>query len=254
MDVTVVRIDSGKKQSIKDSVADESFLTINLDGRELLTLLCSPQNILELSVGFLYSAGLIHSADDIFHISIDKDNSSTDITLKEPIQDVDSLFKRVYTSGCGKGVLFYTIADLSHKNEVNVTQILTSGSISALMKAFIKQSNLFNVTGCEHSTALSDGESILSFFEDIGRHNSLDKVIGDAVIRRLNMRGSIVLTTGRISSEMMYKVQKLRAEFIVSRSAPTALSVRLAEKMNITLVGFARGKRMNVYTATERVI
>ena len=254
MDVTVVRIESGEKKSVRDSVADESFLTIYLDGRELLTLLCSPHNIVELSVGFLYSAGLIHSVNDIDEMSLDAKNSTSNITLKEPIPDVDSLFKRVYTSGCGKGMLFYNAAGLSHKNEVAVTRTLSSGKISSLMKEFLKQSNLFNKTGCEHSTALSDGESILSFFEDIGRHNALDKVIGDAVIRRLNMRGSIVLTTGRISSEMMYKVQKLRAEFIVSRSAPTALSVRLAEKMNITLVGFARGKRMNVYTATERVI
>lgn len=254
MDVTVVRIDSGEKKSIQDSVADESFLTIHLDGRELLTLLCTPHNIGELSIGFLYSAGLIHSADDIDDLTVDSENSSSHITLKEPIPDVNSLFKRVYTSGCGKGMLFYNVADLSHKNEVAATRTLSSGNISALMKTFIKKSNLFNVTGCEHSTALSDGESILSFFEDIGRHNSLDKVIGDAVFRRLNMNGSIVLTTGRISSEMMYKVQKMRAEFIISRSAPTALSVQLAEKMNVTLIGFARGKRMNVYTAVERVV
>ena len=254
MDVTVVRIESGEKKSVRDCVADESFLTINLDGRELLTLLCSPQNIEELSIGFLYSAGLIHSVDDILEISIDAEISSSNITLKEPIPDVNSLFKRVYTSGCGKGMLFYNVADLSHKKAVHATRTLSVENISALMKTFIKKSNLFNKTGCEHSTALSDGESILSFFEDIGRHNSLDKVIGDAVFRRLNMNGSVVLTTGRISSEMMYKVQKMRAEFIVSRSAPTALSVQLAEKMNVTLVGFARGKRMNVYTATERVV
>ena len=253
MDVTVARIESGEKKTVQDSVADESFLTINLDGQELLTLLCTPHDIGELSVGFLYSAGLIHLANDIDTLTVDTENSSSHITLKEPIQDVNSLFKRVYTTGCGKGMLFYNVADLSHKNEVPITRTLPSETISALMKTFIKKSNLFNVTGCEHSTAMSDGESILSFFEDIGRHNSLDKVIGDAVFKRLNMNGSVVLTTGRISSEMMYKVQKMRAEFIVSRSAPTALSVQLAEKMNITLIGFARGKRMNVYTVPERV-
>ena len=105
-----------------------------------------------------------------------------------------------------------------------------------------------------HSTAFCDLEKILVFSEDIGRHNSLDKAVGDALFRNLDMEDLIVLTSGRISSEVMFKVQKMRSAIVVSRSAPTDLSVRLAGSWNVTLVGFARGKRMNVYTAKERIV
>ena len=254
MKIDIVKIDTKKKELCKDSVAEEVFLTIHLDGREFVTLLCSPGNLKELSAGFLYSSGLIHSPDDIENIVIDTKNMTSHVTLKEKGLSEDVIFKRIYTSGCGRGMLFYNVLDLAHSKKVAGAMTLQSQKITELMKSFDKKSAVFKKTGGVHSAALSDGERIVSFNEDIGRHNAIDKIIGEALYNNLNMADLIVLTSGRISSEVMFKVQKMGSAVIVSRSAPTDLAVKLAKQWNVTLVGFARGKRMNVYSAPERIV
>ena len=254
MEIDVVKIDTKKKEFCKDSVTEEVFLTIHLDGSELVTLLCSPGKLKELSAGFLYSSGLIHSPDDIEKMYIDSKNMTSQITLKDKDLSADVIFKRVYTSGCGKGMLFYNVLDLAHRKKVTCAMTLQSQKITVMMKAFDKKSASFKKTGGVHSAALCDGERIVSFHEDIGRHNAIDKIIGDALYNNLNMADLIVLTSGRISSDVMFKVQKMESAFIVSRSAATDLAVKLAKQWNVTLIGFARGKRMNVYSAPERIV
>ena len=108
--------------------------------------------------------------------------------------------------------------------------------------------------GGVHSATLSDAEDIVVFKEDIGRHNAIDKVIGEALMKNLDMSDLIVLTSGRITSEIVFKVQKMASAFLISRSAPTDQAIKAATAGNLTLVGFVRGERMNVYTASERVI
>ncbi|MBT4483177.1 MAG: formate dehydrogenase accessory sulfurtransferase FdhD [Candidatus Latescibacteria bacterium] len=254
METDVLRIDSGRKENIRDIVTDEVILTIHLNERELLTLLCSPGNLKELSVGFLYTAGLIHSLDDIDNVFVNKKNLTSHISLKEENINVDIMFKRVYTSGCGRGMLFKNVLDLAHRKAVTGDFNIQSEKITELMKAFEKKSTTYKKTGGVHSAALSDGVKILVFGEDIGRHNAIDKIIGETLYKNLNMAESIILTSGRISSEVMYKVQKTGSPIIISRSAPTGLAIELAEKLNVTLVGFARGRRMNVYSVKERVL
>lgn len=254
MEIDVVKIDATKKKLCKDSVTEEVFLTLHLDGSEFVTLLCSPGNLKELSAGFLFSSGLIHSPDDIEKIYIDNKTMTSHVSLKEKGLSEDVIFKRVYTSGCGKGMLFYNVLDLAHRKKVTVAMTLQSQYITDLMKAFDKKSAIFKSTGGVHSAALCYGERIVSFHEDIGRHNAIDKIIGDALYSNLDMADFIVLTSGRISSDVMFKVQKMGSAVIVSRSAPTDLAVKLAKQWNVTLVGFARGKRMNVYSAPERIV
>ncbi|MFC1528428.1 formate dehydrogenase accessory sulfurtransferase FdhD [Candidatus Latescibacterota bacterium] len=254
MEIDIVRIDSGRKETIKDIVIDEVFLTIHLNGQELLTLLCSPGNLKELSVGFLYTAGLIHSLDDIDTVFVNKINMTSHITLKEKDLKGDVMFKRIYTSGCGKGMLFNNVLGLTNQKTVEGNFHIHSEKISELMKDFEKNSTNYKKTGGVHNAALSDAEKILVFSEDIGRHNAIDKVIGEALYRNLPMEELIILSSGRISSEVMFKAQKTRTPIIVSRGAPTSLAIKLAEKLNISLVGFARGKRMNVYTAKDRIL
>ncbi len=254
MQVDILKIDKDKKENINDIVTDEVFMTIHLNERELLTLLCSPGNLKELSVGFLYSSGLIHSLSDIESIYINSKNMTSHITLKEKDIIDDVIFKRVYTSGCGRGMLFYNVLDLADKKRLNGNSKIRSEQIVKLMKTFEKKSTTYKKTGGVHSAALSSSENIQAFSEDIGRHNAIDKVIGEALYKNLNIEEMLVLTSGRISSEVMFKIQKMGTAIVISRSAPTSLAIRLAGKWNVTLVGFARGKRMNVYTAKERIL
>ena len=254
MEIDVVRIEKGGKENKKDVVTDEVFLTVHLNEQELLTLLCSPGNLKELSAGFLYSAGMITSLNDIESIFINKKNMTSHITLKEKDVSTDVIFKRVYTSGCGSGLIFYNVNDLVSRKVMETNGKIHPENITKLMKAFEKRSILYKKTGGVHSAALSDGESILSFNEDIGRHNAIDKVIGEALYKNLNMEGLILLTSGRISSDVVYKIQKMGSAIIISRCAPTSMAVKLADRFNVTLVGFARGRRMNVYTAKERIL
>jgi len=254
MKVDILRIDANRKKHLKDIVTDEVFLTIHVNEKELLTLLCSPDNLEELSAGFLFSAGLINSLDDIENIFVNTKNMTSHITLKKKDIIEDAIFKRVYTSGCGRGMLFYNVLDLTHQKIVRKNSRIHSENIIELMKAFEKKSITYKKTGGVHCAALCDEENILAFCEDIGRHNAIDKVIGDTLYMNLNMEELIVLTSGRISSEVMFKVQKMGSAVIISRGAPTSLAFQLADKWNITLVGFVRGHRMNVYTAKERIL
>ena len=254
MEIDVVRIEKEGKENKKDVVTDEIFLTIHLNEQELVTLLCSPGNQKELSAGFLYSAGMITSLNDIESIFINKKNMTSHITLKEKDVSTDVIFKRFYTSGCGSGLIFYNVHDLASRKVIETNGKIHHEKITELMKTFEKKSILYKKTGGVHSAALSDGENIIAFNEDIGRHNAIDKIIGEALYKNLNMEELIVLTSGRISSEVMFKVQKMGSAVIISRGAPTGLAVQLADKWNVTLVGFVRGHRMNVYTAKERIL
>jgi len=151
-------------------------------------------------------------------------------------------------------MLFYNVLDLAHKKIVMKNSKIHSEKITELMRTFEKKSITYKKTGGVHYAALCDEENIFAFCEDIGRHNAIDKIIGEALYKNLNMEELIVLTSGRISSEVMFKVQKMGSAVIISRGAPTGLAVQLADKWNVTLVGFVRGHRMNVYTAKERIL
>ena len=123
-----------------------------------------------------------------------------------------------------------------------------------MMNHFQKESGKYLNTGCTHSAAIAGSESIIVFREDIGRHNAVDKVIGDRLINHDSLEGAILLSSGRISSEIVLKVQRGRIPVIISISAPTDRAIIKCREANITLVGFARGRRMNVYSGERRII
>ena len=254
MKTDIIRIDKGTRKEIKDLVTDEIPLTIYLNGEELLTLLCSPENLEELSAGFLYSSGLIKSIKEIKEITLDMQRYISYVELHKKNIESRLAFKRMYTSGCGRGVIFYNALDTIHKKKITNNSKISSEKIIRLMTNFGKKSVAFRETGGVHSAALSDGEKILVFKEDIGRHNALDKVIGEALLKGLNPECLIVLISGRISSEILSKAERIRATFLISRSAPTDQAIKLAKKLDLTLVGFVRGNRMNIYSGEKRVV
>lgn len=253
-DIHIIRYENGEVSTTEDMVVREYALTIFLDGEEFITLLCSPSSLECLVIGFLLSESIIKSKADIERIRLDEERGVADVLTKTSSSLAKSLHgKRTMTTGCGKGSSFYNAMDSLHCRMLTEGPQCSAQAVIDLMKAFNKSSELFRDTGGVHSVALADAEGIALFHEDVGRHNAMDKVIGEAALRGLGLSDRIILTSGRISSEMLIKASKAGIPMIVSRSAPTDLAVELAGRLGITVVGFARGNRMNVYSCPERV-
>lgn len=244
------RYRNGEQRWVEDPVVTEYGLRIRLNGRDLVTLLCTPVALKELAVGYLFSEGVIDAVKDLAGFTLDAVTGIADVSVSGDRADraFERNGRRTVTSGCGGGV---TTLDLSARDDAesdgDIVRIEPE-RIAALMDDFNKRSKIFLETGGVHSCALADGEAILLFQEDIGRHNALDKITGEALLRGIPVEGHMILTSGRISSEIVAKMSRQRPMAVVSRSAPTAAAIALAQEAGIGLVGFARGKNMNIYT------
>lgn len=254
-EVEIFRLKEGDWRREKDQVITETPITIFLNDREFVTLLCSPQKIDYLAAGFLRSEGLITTASDIEELKVDEDEGMVYINTSEKVDLAEKLYgKRTITSGCGKGTVFFSVLD-SLQSEPVVSDVKVSAQVLlSHMNALQHMSQLFKDTGGVHSAALADSEQILVHSEDIGRHNAVDKIIGETILKEIPLEDKIFLSSGRLSSEIVIKGAKLRVPFLVSRAAPTSLSIELAENMGITMAGFVRGKRLNIYAHDYRVI
>jgi FdhD protein len=235
------------EEEIEDKVVAETALTIILNDLEFETLLCSPEKFKELAVGHLISESIISQAKEIKEINLNEKTAIIRIALDKKISPEDLAKKRVVTSGCGRGQTFYNYRDFSGCPPIETKMEADPKVILELMNEFQKKSVIFKETGGVHSAALCEGSKIIAFAEDIGRHNAVDKIIGEVVLKGKATKDKFLLLSGRISSEILIKAVRLRVPLIVSRSAPTNLAVKLAKELNIALVGFARGQRMNLY-------
>ena len=249
---SILRLTGKGISSSEDVVVREFPLTIILNEQELVTLLCSPANLKYLAVGFLFSEGLLKSKDEIKKIIVDDRNGVVRVeTEGEPTKDV--LFKRLITSGCGRGASFYSVADVQSQVKVESRIEISTLEILSLVSKFQHSSQIYRATGGVHNAALCDTRDILVFSEDIGRHNAIDKIIGECIWNDILTDDHIIITSGRISSEILLKVAKRNIPIVISKSAPTNLGVRLADDLGMTLIGFVRGKRMSIYANSWRV-
>ncbi len=248
----VLKFTETGNSSIEDTVAKEFPLTIILNNQELATLLCSPANLRYLAVGFLFSEGLLESKDEIKRIMVDDQKGVVRVKAERSEELAsDALSKKITASGCGKGASFYGAAAAQEKVESQIK--ISAPEVLALANKFQRRCRIYRATGGVHSAALCDTKDVLVFSEDIGRHNAVDKIFGECLLNDIATDDRIIITSGRITSEILLKVAKRNVPVIVSKSAPTSLGVRLADDMGVTLVGFARGKRMNVYTHDGRI-
>jgi FdhD protein len=253
--VPVLRLTEAGKSAADDVVVREFPLTIVLNNQELVTLLCSPKNLDYLAVGFLSSEGLLKSKDDIKKITVDDRRGVVRVeTEEENKQAGELLFKRLITSGCGRGASFYSAADVGRHVKVESQVRISAPEVLELAKKFQHHSEIYRATHGVHSAALCDTENILVFSEDIGRHNAIDKIFGECILKDIPTDDRMIVTSGRISSEILLKVAKRNIPLLVSKSAPTDLGVKLANDLGVTLIGFVRGKRMNVYSNDWRVV
>lgn len=172
------------------------------------------------------------------------------VQLKRPAPMLPE--RRVLTSGCGGGITFDDV--LGDRPPLHSDLRVEATQIVALMRELNYQARLYRQSRGVHTSALSDGERLLVLAEDVGRHNTLDKIRGEVLLQGLPTKDRILLTSGRISSEMITKARKMEVPIVVSRTSPTATSVRLAESWNMTLIGYVRAPQLRVYTGAERVL
>lgn len=244
--IPVLRFTQEGKSSVEDIVVREFSLTIVLNGQELVTLLCSPTKLQYLAVGFLLSEGLVNRKDDIKKILVDGQRGVAGVETEDAIGIPSG---RVFASSGGKSLASAGIQKVSADPQTK----LPASQIFSVMEDFVQCSKVFKATGGVHSAALCDTKGILVFSEDIGRHNAIDKIFGECLLKDMATDNQIIVTSGRVSSEILVKVARRNIPILVSKSAPTDLGVKLANDLGITLIGFVRGKKMNVYANGWRV-
>jgi len=252
--IPILRFSEDENKRINDIVVREFPLTIILNNQELVTLLCTPIHLDYLAAGFLFSEGLLKSKDEINRITVDERGGVVRIETKEETkQSGELVFKRLITSGCGRGAAFYSAADAIGQNKVEARTSISAVQVFGLVREFQHRSQIFRATGGVHSAALCDTEKILIFSEDIGRHNAIDKIFGECVLEDIATDGRVILTSGRVSSEILFKTARGNIPVLISKSAPTDMGVKLAHDLGVTLIGFVRGNRMNVYAHDWRI-
>jgi FdhD protein len=253
--VPILRLTDEAKSRADDIVVREFPLTVILNNQELVTLLCTPTHLDYLAIGFLTSEGLLKSKDEIKKITVDDQRGVVRLEIEEDNKQAGELvFKRLITSGCGRGASFYSAADVVGQIKVESQTNISTVEVFELVREFQHRSQIFRTTGGVHSAALCDTKNILVFSEDIGRHNAIDKIFGECILKGIPTDGRVIITSGRVSSEILLKVAKRNIPLLVSKSAPTDMGVKLAGELGITLIGFVRGKRMNVYTNDWRLV
>ncbi len=225
-------------------VPKEKDIKIFVNGYELVSILCTPYKIKNLVVGFLYSEGILSHLEDIESFELKQNDSIADIKLKGKFEKP---LKKTLTSGFGKGTMFR-----SDGKKVSKGGYISPVKINSLVKQFENKMELYRISGAVHATALGDSDTVLLVAEDIGRHNTFDKIQGECLMKGIDTKGKIILTTGRISSEMLLKASRMGIAVAGSMKSPTGNSVLLAKEFGITLIGHANGSKFVVYTHKYR--
>ena len=255
--LSVRRYKGDSWEETQDSVVSEVRMRLYLNDELMASLMCLPEEMEALAMGFLLSEGIASDARQIQHVNVDTHREEihvqADLDAVEAIQAFQQW--RTLTGSCGGSVTGQDISAPSDCKRIDTHMRMKRTNILEAMRTFQQRSTLFRQTGGTHAVAAADAEGhVLLFSEDIGRHNAFDKVLGNAIKQGINLEDKAILTTGRISSEIAAKAIRQKIPLLVSRSAPTSYAVTLADRFFVTLVGFARGQRMNVYTYPQRIV
>lgn len=243
--IKIIKIHDSFHEEIEDYVAVEKKLRLSINGKHIITFLCTPLMIKELVNGFLFNEGIITKKISHDEMSTEYSNG-ININIDKKIDEISERSLSRFLGGItlNKKRRFKKIIDdfSIHIND-----------LQNVFEKFQEKSELFRLTGCFHSAALSDGKKIIVFAEDIGRHNTVDKIIGYSLLHNLSFKNKIMLLSCRISSDIVSKCSTWKIPILASRAAPTDLAIEIAEKSGITLIGFVRGNRLNIYTNKQRV-
>lgn len=250
--IKIIRLKEGALSSIDDIVVQEVPLTILCNNVEVATLLCTPGYEEELATGFLVAGSIIKNASEIINLTFKPEEKAVYLKCATENADRHAFLKKCITSGCGRGTMLIDEAS-EQTPPYSGRLVMKAENVIRLMQEMQMKSELYQKTGGVHSAALADDHRIIVFREDVGRHNAVDKIIGHALLNKITLEDKFLLTSGRMSSEIIIKIAQAGMGGIVSRSAPTARAIEFADMFKISMLGFVRGKRMNIYTGEERV-
>ena len=238
-----VRLKSGKVEEVKGEVVREQPLVIHVNEKKFVTLLCSPQKLDCLVVGYLWLEKVITSLDEIARLDISEVDGRADVTLT---REVELPSERILTSGCGGGITFRIDPRLFPR--IRSSLRVRPEQLFQQMKELFAAAVNYRTSRGIHGAALADGDRLLVVAEDVGRHNAVDKVKGEALLKGIPTTDRILLSTGRISSEMLLKAARMEVPLVASRTSPTEMAVSLAEQLGITVVGYVRPDSLSLYT------
>ncbi len=238
------------------NVAGESPLTLLVDGHEVVTLMTLGTYPEELAIGYLRNQRLVEHIDHIASVEVDWQKESVYVKLKDryAISDWQSkLSKRIVTSGCGQGTVFSCTLDKLYDQRLPDVQLKQS-TIYSLLSAIAKRNEIYRAAGAVHGCALCEGDKILAFVEDVGRHNAADAIAGMMCLDEINGADKIFYTTGRLTSEIVMKAAHMSIPILLSRSGITQMGLQLAEDLNVMMIARAKGKAFLVYHKHEQII
>ncbi len=237
----------GDLQEDEGLVVAEFPLALTVNGREIATLVASPHELNFLVAGFLRLQGFVSSPEDFDFLSVCQDFGAASVKIKGELPE---RLKPVLTSGCGTGITFST----PRSTKVSSEKRYSPAQIFALMDELGTQADRYRTHGGIHSAAVGDGERMILYAEDLGRHNTLDRIAGEALLKEVDLEGLMLVTSGRISTEMAAKAAQLGIVLLASRTSPTDMAVKLCEESGITLIGYLRAGRFQVYSHQQRLL
>jgi FdhD protein len=255
--VGITRIDvlTGKAQRLSDYVAEEKPLHIFLNKEHYVTIFCTPRNLKELTTGHLLSEGIIKSTQEIEEINLAKEacriKLKPSVNLEKRLKH-SKLRSRVMLSACGSNKPYQYSAKLSKvKSSLRVSAKTVLECVNRLNIA----ANTFRKTGGVHAAAIykADG-ALVAFAEDVGRHNAVDKAIGIAALSKIDFADCFLALTGRLTGDIVYKAARVGLPLVASLATAIDSGIDIARYVGVTLVGFVRGKRMNVYSFPKRIV
>ncbi|NVM21792.1 MAG: formate dehydrogenase accessory sulfurtransferase FdhD [Desulfobacterales bacterium] len=250
----VAEFAEGRFRKAQVKAIQEVPLTVYLNGQEVVTLLCTGKHPRFLAVGFLKSDGLVTGVEQLRDIHVEQEPDR----LKVHVETSHDPFEhqkpgRSITSGCGKGTNFERNAETAAATTVAGQLSVTPRQVLRLADELQSRSTLYMATrGC-HNASLATPDEILMFREDIGRHNAIDMICGQCFLDNISTEDKLIVTTGRVASEILLKAIRLGVSILVSGSAATRFSIDLARKTNFTLIGHVGQERMVIYNSGGRI-
>lgn len=239
---TYFHVKGGRLDEVKGEVVREQPLTVHVNGERFLTLLCSPFQLEALVVGYLWMEKIVEDLSEISRLDISDVDGRADVTLSHP---VTLPTERILTSGCGGGITFRIDPRLFPRLHSRLR--VRPRELAARLKDLFGRAVHYQASRGIHGAALADGDRLLVVAEDVGRHNAVDKVKGEAMRRGISTVDRILLSTGRVSSEMLLKAARMGVPVVASRTSPTEMAVGLAEQLGITVIGYLRADGLNLY-------